>query len=95
MGGDTLKVSMKLFEKNRKRLCTALKDQKNLPKKSFVLLQGGQQINQDSTDVELVFRQVIISHKIKTDVQTSAHRNKFISFFNLIGILFSMVLWCN
>jgi len=57
MGGDTLKVSMKLFEKNRKRLCTALKDQKNLPKKSFVLLQGGQQINQDSTDVELVFRQ--------------------------------------
>jgi len=56
MGGDTLKVPMTLFAKNRKRLCKALSAAK-VNSNTFVMLQGGLQQSVDSTDVEVVFRQ--------------------------------------
>uniref|UniRef100_H2ZPY3 Xaa-Pro dipeptidase n=1 Tax=Ciona savignyi TaxID=51511 RepID=H2ZPY3_CIOSA len=50
-------VSMSLFANNRKRLCDKLKAKK-VPENSIVLLQGGQQTQQDSTDRDITFRQV-------------------------------------
>uniref|UniRef100_H2ZPY0 Xaa-Pro dipeptidase n=1 Tax=Ciona savignyi TaxID=51511 RepID=H2ZPY0_CIOSA len=49
-------VSMSLFANNRKRLCDKLKAKK-VPENSIVLLQGGQQTQQDSTDRDITFRQ--------------------------------------
>jgi len=55
--GNNLRVSMSLFSKNRKRLVEKMKSISNLPPKSFVLLQGGDDETQYSSDRELVFRQ--------------------------------------
>ena len=60
LGDHTFPVSMKLFAENRKKLCNELKKVSNLPNKSVVLLQGGEQTQQYCSDVELVFRQVSI-----------------------------------
>merc|ERR1712126_311193 len=56
---------MKLFYKNRKRLCTALKNNLNTPQNAVVLLQaGGEQgvCFGDSSDVGPVFRQESFFH---------------------------------
>lgn len=52
MGPGTLEVPLSLFEKNRKRLTSQLKNGQ------IVILQGGDAINHYDTDVEYVFRQV-------------------------------------
>lgn len=57
MGDNTLKVPMILFDENRKRLISKLRAEKNLPRGSVVLLQGGNSKNHYSTDVEYIFRQ--------------------------------------
>ncbi|XP_039255491.2 xaa-Pro dipeptidase-like [Styela clava] len=57
LGEQTLPVPMSLFAHNRKRLCKALKGNSDVSEKSIVLLQGGDEISQDSTDVDLIFRQ--------------------------------------
>merc|ERR1719427_2021241 len=57
MGGGTLSVPMSLFSKNRQRLSAKLRENKAIPSKSFVMLQGGEDQCQDSSDRELVFRQ--------------------------------------
>ena len=41
MGGNTMKVPMALFAKNRARLVEALRNNSATPKNSIVLLQGG------------------------------------------------------
>ena len=58
MGDHTFPVSMKLFANNRKRLCQELKKIKSLPNHSVILLQGGEQTQQYSSDTDIVFRQV-------------------------------------
>jgi len=58
LGERTFPVSMKLFANNRKKLCKELKKLKNLPNKSVVLLQGGEQTQLHCTDRDVVFRQV-------------------------------------
>lgn len=55
MGPGTLEVPLSLFEKNRKRLASQLKNGQ------VVLLQGGEAINHYDTDIEYVFRQVSAS----------------------------------
>lgn len=57
-GEGTLKVSMELFALNRQRLVESLKKLPNLPANAAVMLQGGQDIHRDSTDVVNLFRQV-------------------------------------
>lgn len=60
LGDNTFPVPMSLFANNRKRLCESLRKNGNVPKGAVAVLQGGSEIGQDSTDVDLVFRQVII-----------------------------------
>lgn len=59
-GEGTQKVPMDLFALNRKRLVESLKKLPNLPSHSAVVLQGGEDIHRDSTDVVNLFRQVYI-----------------------------------
>lgn len=46
-----------MFADNRKRLIEQLKSQYNIAPKSFVLLQGGEEINIYDTDVNYPFKQ--------------------------------------
>ena len=66
MGNQTHKVPMALFAKNRSRLVEALKNRKDLPENSIVLLQGGSdhkgRSDGDSSDVDNVFRQESFFH---------------------------------
>ena len=57
LGGETLKVSLKLFAVNRERLCKQLKEEQ-CPKGAVVVLQGGEQQQRYCTDTDEVFRQV-------------------------------------
>lgn len=57
-GEGTLKVPMELFALNRQRLVESLKKLPNLPPNSAVVLQGGEDVHRDSTDVVNLFRQV-------------------------------------
>lgn len=61
LGEGTLQVPMDLFALNRNRLCESLKVLPKLPKKSVVVLQGGQGVPRYCTDVEYLFRQVHIA----------------------------------
>ncbi|XP_078492044.1 xaa-Pro dipeptidase-like [Ciona intestinalis] len=56
IGANTMSVPMSLFADNRKRLCNKLRTT-DVPEHSIVLLQGGQQLQQDSTDRDITFRQ--------------------------------------
>nr|CAB3264778.1 xaa-Pro dipeptidase [Phallusia mammillata] len=56
-GDHTFNVPMSLFANNRQNLCERLQKVEELPKNSVVLLQGGSQVSQDSTDRDLTFRQ--------------------------------------
>ncbi|XP_073710001.1 xaa-Pro dipeptidase [Misgurnus anguillicaudatus] len=62
LGKDTLSVSAALFAENRKRLCHALKKEKNLKNGSVVLLQGGEQMQRYCTDTDMIFRQESFFH---------------------------------
>ncbi|XP_066570116.1 xaa-Pro dipeptidase [Amia ocellicauda] len=62
LGKDTLKVSMALFAENRRRLCERLRANTGVPKKSMVVLQGGEQTQKYCTDTDLVFRQESFFH---------------------------------
>ena len=60
MGFNTLKTPMALFQENRKRLSSALKDSNDLPANSVVLLQGGGDIGiceGASCDFGTIFKQ--------------------------------------
>ena len=57
LGGETLKVPLKLFAVNRERLCKQLKEEQ-CPKGAVVVLQGGEQQQRYCTDTDEVFRQV-------------------------------------
>lgn len=62
MGGHTLEIPMELHALNRKRLCDRLKT-KNIPKGSFILLQGGDAFQRYCTDVDVTtFRQESYFH---------------------------------
>ena len=58
MGDNCLSVPMSLFADNRRRLCERLKAREDVPSGAILILQGGEQKCQDSSDRELVFRQV-------------------------------------
>lgn len=60
MGRDTYGVPLSLFHENRTRLAAALKKTGKLPNNSFVLLQGGDNVSFNDTDVDHLFRQVNI-----------------------------------
>ena len=51
------KVSMKLFSKNRERLCQRLREA-HVPLPSIVVLQGGEDATRYDTDTGILFRQV-------------------------------------
>lgn len=57
MGPNTLEFSTVVFELNRIRLRDRLKSVKNLPKNSFVVLQGGSDISVYDSDTNYLFRQ--------------------------------------
>jgi hypothetical protein len=52
------KVSMKLFSKNRERLCQRLREVANVQLPSVVVLQGGESSTRYCTDTDVLFRQV-------------------------------------
>ncbi|XP_038070149.1 xaa-Pro dipeptidase-like [Patiria miniata] len=56
-GGKTHTVPATLHADNRGRLLERLRANKDVPAGSVVLLEGGKDINQYCTDIELVFRQ--------------------------------------
>ncbi|XP_022092088.1 xaa-Pro dipeptidase-like [Acanthaster planci] len=56
-GGNTLSVHVSLHADNRGRLLTRLRANQDVPAGAIVLLEGGKDINQYCTDIELVFRQ--------------------------------------
>uniref|UniRef100_A0A670K7V8 Xaa-Pro dipeptidase n=1 Tax=Podarcis muralis TaxID=64176 RepID=A0A670K7V8_PODMU len=62
LGNETLKVPAALFALNRTRLCERLRSNKDVPKKSIVLLQGGEQTNRYCTDTGVLFRQESYFH---------------------------------
>ncbi|XP_076808730.1 xaa-Pro dipeptidase-like [Clavelina lepadiformis] len=55
--GNTYPVPMSLFANNRERLCEVLRKEKDLPKNAIILLQGGEQEQQHSSDRDILFRQ--------------------------------------
>ncbi|XP_032891815.1 xaa-Pro dipeptidase [Amblyraja radiata] len=57
LGKETLRVPMALFALNRQRLCEGLRKNAAVPKKSVMLLQGGEQTQRYCTDTDVVFRQ--------------------------------------
>ena len=58
MGGETLRVPMRLFSLNRERLVARLKKREDVPPGAVVLLQGGEQTQLYCTDKDVLFRQV-------------------------------------
>jgi len=58
LGEKALKVSMSLFALNRQNLLNRLRKLPNLPKSSFVVLEGGKSQTRHDTDHEDLFRQV-------------------------------------
>ncbi|XP_051787503.1 xaa-Pro dipeptidase [Erpetoichthys calabaricus] len=62
MGKDSLVVSMTLFAENRRRLCERLRVNPNVPRKSVVVLQGGEQTQRYCTDTDNIFRQESFFH---------------------------------
>ncbi|XP_061449967.1 xaa-Pro dipeptidase isoform X3 [Rhineura floridana] len=62
LGNETLRVPAALFTLNRTRLCDRLRSNKDVPKKSLVLLQGGEQTNRYCTDTGVIFRQESYFH---------------------------------
>jgi Xaa-Pro dipeptidase len=62
-GGDSaVAVPLKLHEINRKRLCKCLKQRHDVPEGAFVILEGGKQETNYSSDTELLFRQESYFH---------------------------------
>lgn len=62
LGNETLRVPMALFALNRQRLCERLRKNAAVPKKSVMLLQGGEQTQRYCTDTDVVFRQESYFH---------------------------------
>ncbi|XP_054856729.1 xaa-Pro dipeptidase [Eublepharis macularius] len=62
LGNETLKIPAGLFALNRTRLCDRLRANSNVPRKSIVLLQGGEQTNRYCTDTGVIFRQESYFH---------------------------------
>uniref|UniRef100_A0A8C4RZ68 Xaa-Pro dipeptidase n=1 Tax=Erpetoichthys calabaricus TaxID=27687 RepID=A0A8C4RZ68_ERPCA len=60
--GNSLVVSMTLFAENRRRLCERLRVNPNVPRKSVVVLQGGEQTQRYCTDTDNIFRQESFFH---------------------------------
>ncbi|XP_053948849.1 xaa-Pro dipeptidase [Anastrepha ludens] len=57
MGPTTLSVLMSLFQKNRQKVCAALREKGSLKAKSYVLLAGGDDVSFNDTDISHPFRQ--------------------------------------
>lgn len=62
MGPGTYAIPLSLFHDNRQRVCNALKTASNIDQNTFILLQGGNEINLYNTDIEYVFRQVMFKN---------------------------------
>ncbi|XP_065178030.1 xaa-Pro dipeptidase-like isoform X2 [Sycon ciliatum] len=62
LGTNTLPVNASLHALNRTRLVEALRENKDLPKGSVVVLQGGEQEQRYCTDTDTVFRQESYFH---------------------------------
>ncbi|XP_072373863.1 xaa-Pro dipeptidase isoform X4 [Scyliorhinus torazame] len=62
LGNETLRVPMALFALNRRRLCEQLRMNTQVPKKAVVVLQGGDQLQRNCTDTDIVFRQESYFH---------------------------------
>lgn len=56
MGQNTHKIPLGLYLENRTRLCTELKKE-DVPNYSYVLLQGGKDLNVYDTDTDQIFKQ--------------------------------------
>lgn len=75
MGPGTYEIPLSLFRENRLRVCDALKQKhpQTINDKTFALLQGGDAISLYNTDVEYLFKQVILS---KLSIQNYRKWNK-------------------
>lgn len=60
MGPETLRISMDMFKENRAKVCAAMNPATTLD--SIILLEGGSDISWYDTDVDHVFKQVIMDH---------------------------------
>ncbi|KAL5466817.1 hypothetical protein EMCRGX_G030968 [Ephydatia muelleri] len=60
MGSNCLNVPWRLFALNRERLCERLRSK--VPRGTVVLLQGGEQLQRNCTDTDLLFRQESYFH---------------------------------
>lgn len=58
MGVNTHKIPMSLFAENRTKVCSALQNQSCSLKNCVILLQGGEEVPWNDTDVSYVFKQV-------------------------------------
>lgn len=77
-GEHTLRVPMSLFKGNRNRLINMLKKTSGLPEGAFVVLQGGDDVPFNDTDVNFEFRQVcssICSFLPRSSTHTHTHLN--------------------
>lgn len=57
MGPGTLEVPIRLFTLNRERLVSELLKNQNTPPNSIILLQGGDKIRHDGSDIFYPFKQ--------------------------------------
>ena len=73
-----MKIPMQLHALNRERLCKRLKENKEVPKGSVVVLQGGEDCQRYCTDVNhTTFRQVNFEFIVDTLGQTF-HQTSFL-----------------
>lgn len=76
MGPGTYAIPLSLFRDNRLRVCNSLKTaakSQHIDQNTFIILQGGDTINFYNTDVEYVFRQVIIEIETKQNKKNTIY----------------------
>ncbi|XP_055390531.1 xaa-Pro dipeptidase-like [Condylostylus longicornis] len=57
MGPGTLEIPMTMFRNNRNKVAREMKNHKLVDNKSYILLQGGNDVSFNDTDVDYLFRQ--------------------------------------
>jgi len=57
MGPDTLRIPNKMFKQNRERICAQLNRNWDVPRRSIILLQGGDQKQHYDSDSDIDFQQ--------------------------------------
>ena len=101
LGHETLKVSMRMFADNRRRLVERLCQCEEVPGDAVVVLQGGEQKQRYCTDVDVVFRQVggscsacMYADIMLLYIETFASQNRIVFLtYSCPGVLFPLVVW--